>query len=63
MSNDGEFARFIAEFGSKEEESVPKEKQDEIEVIDDVAAKARQNATASTSGRKSGSAPLNVRFH
>lgn len=56
MSNNGEFARFIAEFGSKEEESSPKEKQDKTEATDDVASQARQNATASTSGRKSGSA-------
>ena len=58
MSNNGEFARFIAEFGSKEEESSPKEKQDKTEATDDVATQAtsRQNATASTSGRKSGSA-------
>ena len=56
MSNNGEFARFIAEFGSKEEVSAPREKQDKIEATDDVAAKAGQNASASTRGRKSGSA-------
>lgn len=56
MSNNGEFARFIAEFGSKEEKSSPKEKQDKTEATDDVTTQARQNATASTSGRKSGSA-------
>lgn len=53
MSNNGEFAKFIAEFGSKEEESSPKEKgaEDEIDVTDGATTKARQNATAGA-GRK-----------
>lgn len=54
MSNKGEFAKFIAEFGSKEEESSPEEiiVEDEIEATDSAITKARQNATASTTGRK-----------
>ena len=56
MLNNGEFARFIAEFGSKEEVSASREKQDKIKATDNVAAKARQNASASTRGCQSGSA-------
>ena len=55
MLNNGEFARFIAEFGSKEEVSVSREKQDKIKATNDVAAKARQNASASTHSHQSGS--------
>ena len=47
MANDGEFSKFVTEFGTKDESS----KQDgegtgEIDVIDDAKTKARQNATS-----------------
>lgn len=53
MANNGEFSKFITEFGSNEElgEKSP-ETADEIDVMDEEKKKARQNATAG-SGRKS----------
>jgi hypothetical protein len=48
MGNNGEFSKFVTEFGSKDEVTKQgDETADDVDVIDDSKAKARQNATSS----------------
>jgi hypothetical protein len=48
MANNGEFSRFVTEFGSKDESTEQDgEAVDELNVIDDAKTNARRNATSS----------------
>jgi ABC-type multidrug transport system ATPase subunit len=46
MTNDGEFSKFVTEFGSNDEATKQDGEGAETDVIDEVKTKARQNATS-----------------
>jgi len=46
MANDGEFSKFVTEFGSNDEATKQDGEGGETDVIDEVKTKARQNATS-----------------
>jgi hypothetical protein len=45
MANEGEFSKFVTEFGSKDESTTQDgEAVDEVNIVDEAKVKARQNA-------------------